>query len=199
MPANRLLAKLTGKMTLRKAQPVGVEIEERDGDSELEVDDLKDRPGSTKRGGTLEQTSPPKSRRGEEVSFVESMLRSLLADTQSAILKAQDVSIKAAMAQFEQRQEQRFCSLEETVAQGTVRHETAEKKLQGIESHVAKLEEGGSTTVSSDRGAEPDKLRRRLTLVLGGFPVGKMEEVIPSMTFRLFVTKRPLPQVLVGP
>ena len=159
-----------GEMPQQTTRLVEDDVEKVGSDLEIDSGDGADRATAVKRGGSGVHSSPPKSRRGDEVVFPESMLRSLLADTQAAILKAQDATIKTAMSQLEHRQESRFQDLEKSVEAGTKRQDVVEAALHELQARLAKVEEGSTTASTNGQNKGVDEQRRKLTLILGGFP-----------------------------
>ena len=118
--------------------------------------------------------SPPKTRRSEGVS--EGLLRQLLAETQKAILSAQNDTISKAISQLERRQEQRIQQVERKVDQGAGRQDQVETALRDVQARLQKLEDT-STTAGSETNVV-DSTRRKLTLVVGGWPRDSRRGVI---------------------
>ena len=119
--------------------------------------------------------SPPKTRRAE-AALSEDVLRQLLAETQRAILNAQNDMLTNAIAQLEDRQNRRIQQVEQKMDDGARRHDQVESALREIHGRLQKLEDT-STTAPSESGTL-DTTRRKLTLVVGGWPRDSRRAVI---------------------
>ena len=143
---------------------------------ELGSDMDEDNKGKTKREAPPVTSSPPKQRRAEG-AVTEDLLRQLLADTQAAILRAQSETLITAIDQLERKQDKRFETIEQDVRKTAATTEGLETKLIELAARVTKVEEG-STVASSEGGLAGDQGRRKLTLVVGGFPKDSRRDVI---------------------
>ena len=131
--------------------------------------------GHSKRENSASHASPAKTRRSES-GVTEETLRRLLADTQAVILKAQQDTMDRAIEKLESKQEKRFTNIEAVTQKVVETTSKFEEKMNELSTRLGKLEEG-STTASSDGNAR-DGVRRRLTLVVGGFPKDSKRDVI---------------------
>ena len=137
------------------------------GPEDVELDSSED--DLTRTGGHKRPSeSPSKSRRGSS-AVSEDLLRSLLADTQAAILKNHTDTIQAAVASLEAKSSERFKGLESKLSVQETRQEGVEGALKELQGRVRALEEG-STSAGSESGDRSGlEQRRKLTLVIGGF------------------------------
>ena len=99
------------------------------------------------------------------------LLKSLLAETQGAILAAQRENMNAALQGLEERQEARFQKIETTVVEHGGKMALCNKTLEDLQHRVERLEKQptGLSSSSTTSGGSEEARRNRLTLVVGGF------------------------------
>ena len=145
------------------------------GDMEfVESDD--DKRGPPKREAPAAGDSPPKQRRGEG-AVTEEVLRQLLADTTKTILAAQQDALQQTMDKMDRKNDVRFGTIETELQKGARHTEALEEKIAELSLRVGKIEEG-STTANSEVMSTTEAARRKLALVIGGFPKDTKRAVI---------------------
>ena len=102
--------------------------------------------------------------------MTEDLLRSLLDANQKAMIEAQKSMLTTAVQQLEQRHDKRFSSIEAKLVDQGGAMKDVENSIRDLQDRMATVEEG-STTASSDQanGVGSEALRRRMTIVIGGF------------------------------
>ena len=125
--------------------------------------------------GRAKNDSPKKPRLGASNSdLTVDMMRALLAETRDSLMLSTKEVIRSEVAALEDRQEVRLKKLDDTVAGQGGRLAEMEKQLSTLQGRMDKLEDGGSTTASSDLSDSG----RKLTLVVGGFPRDSRKQVV---------------------
>ena len=129
-------------------------------------DDMRGRP---------KNDSPKKPRLGSGTAdLTVDMMRALLAETRDSLMQSTKDAVRTEVQALEVRQNAKFQQLDDKVAGQSSRIDDFEKQLSSLQSRMDKLEDGGSTTASSDT---PDS-QRKLTLVVGGFPRDSRKQVV---------------------
>ena len=150
-----------------------------DESSDVDLEEPADHPDTAnKRSGHEEDVRSPKARRGDETMTAD-LLRTLLSQSQEQMISAQKQLLDAAMGKLEERQATRFAAIETKADQQHEHIVKIEDAIKMLEARMGKVEEG-STQASSEQPSGTTDARRRLTLVIGGWPRDTKKAVILS-------------------